>query len=140
MENTSIQVSGNEIANILNEVRVSPEEARKWLEQNVQPYKELMEYYRCAIMEIETKFNVLNEELSLKYDRNPIETIKSRLKSPESIAEKMRRKNIFPTVSMKSLLLWTEENNEKSQYCQRNTSCHFKSQKQNQSCCRSMRR
>ena len=98
MENTSIQVAGNEIANILNEVRVSPEEARKWLEQNVQPYKELMAYYRCAIMEIETKFNVLNEELSLKYDRNPIETIKSRLKSPESIAEKMRRKNIFPTV------------------------------------------
>ena len=98
MENTSIQVSGNEIANILNEVRVSPEEARKWLEQNIQPYKELMAYYRCAIMEIETKFNVLNEELSLKYDRNPIETIKSRLKSPESIAEKMRRKNIFPTV------------------------------------------
>ncbi len=40
MENTSIQVSGNEIANILNEVRVSPEEARKWLEQNVQPYKD----------------------------------------------------------------------------------------------------
>ena len=98
MENTSIQVAGNEIANILNEVRVSPEETRKWLEQNIQPYKELMAYYRCAIMEIETKFNVLNEELSLKYDRNPIETIKSRLKSPESIAEKMRRKNIFPTV------------------------------------------
>ena len=98
MENTSLQVSGNEIANILNEVRVSPEEARKWLEQNIQPYKELMAYYRCAIMEIETKFNVLNEELSLKYDRNPIETIKSRLKSPESIAEKMRRKNIFPTL------------------------------------------
>lgn len=46
-----------------------------------------MSYYRCAIMEVETKFNVLNEELSLQYDRNPIETSKTRLKSPESIME-----------------------------------------------------
>ncbi|MDD6044590.1 MAG: GTP pyrophosphokinase, partial [Clostridia bacterium] len=51
------------------------------------PYRELMSYYRCAMMEVETKFNVLNEELSLQYDRNPIETIKTRLKSPESILE-----------------------------------------------------
>ena len=43
-----------------------------------------MAYYRCAMMEVETKFDVLNEELSLLYDRNPIESIKSRLKSPEA--------------------------------------------------------
>ena len=46
------------------------------------PYRELMSYYRCAMMEVETKLNVLNEELSLQYDRNPIETVKTRLKSP----------------------------------------------------------
>ena len=62
------------------------------------PYKELMTYYRCAMMEVETKFKVLNEELSLGKDRNPIETIKTRLKSPESIAEKIIRKNISPTI------------------------------------------
>ncbi|MBQ6229892.1 MAG: GTP pyrophosphokinase family protein [Eubacterium sp.] len=98
IQGNELQGSNNEITNILREVRITPEEAKKWLEQNVQPYRELMAYYRCAIMEIETKFNVLNEELSLKYDRNPIETIKSRLKSTESIAEKMQRKGIFPTV------------------------------------------
>ena len=54
----------------------------------------LMSYYRCALMEIETKFNVLNEEFSLRYDRNPISNIKSRLKKPESIAEKLRRKGL----------------------------------------------
>ena len=54
----------------------------------------LMAYYRCAIMEVETKFNMLNTEFSLRYDRNPIETIKSRLKSAESIIEKLHRKNI----------------------------------------------
>ena len=63
-----------------------------------QPYRELMSYYRCAMMEVETKFNVLNEELSLQYDRNPIETIKTRLKSPESIVEKLQRRGYPLTV------------------------------------------
>ena len=59
-----------------------------------EAFRTLMAYYRCAIMEVETKFNVLNTEFSLKYDRNPIETIKSRLKSPESIIEKLQRKGL----------------------------------------------
>ena len=53
-----------------------------------------MAYYRCAMMQVETKFNVLNEELSLQYDRNPIETIKTRLKTPESIANKLIKKQV----------------------------------------------
>lgn len=55
---------------------------------------ELMAYYRCAIMEMETRFKVLNEQFSLRYDRNPIETIKSRLKSPEGIIMKLNKKNL----------------------------------------------
>ena len=58
------------------------------IEDNMMPLKRLMAYYRCAIMEVETKFNVLNEEFSLEYDRNPIETIKTRLKSTESIVRR----------------------------------------------------
>ena len=73
-------------------------EITKLLTSKMLPYKELMTYYRCAMMEVETKFKVLNEELSLGKDRNPIETIKTRLKSPESIAEKIIRKNISPTI------------------------------------------
>lgn len=65
------------------------------IEDNMMPLKRLMAYYRCAIMEVETKFNVLNEEFSLEYDRNPIETIKTRLKSTESIIKKLVRRN-FP--------------------------------------------
>ena len=61
-------------------------------------FRTLMAYYRCAIMEVETKMRVLNETLSLQYDRNPIETIKSRLKNPKSIIEKMIRKGIAPTI------------------------------------------
>ena len=66
------------------------EKSKNWLKE----YSTLMAYYRCAIMEIETKFNVLNEEFSLRYDRNPINSIQPRLKSPESIHEKMQRKGL----------------------------------------------
>ena len=59
--------------------------------------RDLMSCYRCAIMEIETKFRVLNERFSLQHDRNPIDSIQSRLKSPDSILDKMLRKNLpFP--------------------------------------------
>lgn len=61
-------------------------------------YKELMAYYRCAMMEVETKFRVLSENLSLEDDRNPIEAIKTRMKSPESIANKLRSRNFPMTV------------------------------------------
>jgi len=53
-----------------------------------------MSYYRCAILEVETKFRVLNEQLSLENERNPIESIKTRLKSFESIQGKIQRKGL----------------------------------------------
>lgn len=74
------------------------EEVFKWSKARMQEYSKLMAYYRCAIMEVETKFNVLNEEFSLQYDRNPINGIKSRLKSIESIKEKLERKALPYTV------------------------------------------
>ena len=56
--------------------RIINDEFLDIVHENMRPMNELMTYYRCAIMEIETKFNVLNEEFSLQYDRNPIEHIK----------------------------------------------------------------
>ncbi|MFQ6793024.1 MAG: GTP pyrophosphokinase family protein [Thomasclavelia sp.] len=64
------------------------------IEKESIPIETLMAYYRCAIMEVETKFRVLNEEFSVYYDQNPIETIKSRLKSQTSILKKLKKKNI----------------------------------------------
>ncbi len=58
----------------------------------------LMAYYKCAMMEIETKFNVLNEEYTLSFERNPISTIKTRLKKPSSIEEKLKRRGLPITV------------------------------------------
>lgn len=62
--------------------------------QNILPVETLMSYYRCAIMEVETKFKVLNEQFSLRYDKNPIETIKTREKSMNSIIKKLQKKNL----------------------------------------------
>ena len=59
----------------------------------MKPFGDLMMYYRCAMMEVETKFKVLNEQFSTQYNRNPIESIKTRLKKPASIIEKIKRKN-----------------------------------------------
>lgn len=70
------------------------DEFLNFMQQNKKPFDLLMSYYECAIMEIETKFRVLNHELSLEYDNNPIESIKTRVKSYDSILMKIRRKNI----------------------------------------------
>ncbi|MEY8391467.1 response regulator [Lachnospiraceae bacterium] len=55
-------------------------------------FNRLMMEYRSAIMEVETRLKVLNEEFSQEYNRNPFEAIKSRLKTPASIFEKLERK------------------------------------------------
>lgn len=68
---------------------------------NVMAWRTLQTYFRCAVMEIETKFRVLDEQFSLQYDRNPIESIKTRVKTPESIAEKMVRKHL--EISLRSV-------------------------------------
>ena len=48
-------------------------------------YQEVMLQYRCALKALESRLEILNEEFSLQHDRNPIESMKSRLKSPSSI-------------------------------------------------------
>ncbi len=57
----------------------------------MKPYRQLMMQYECALQEVETKLNVLNAEMSLEYDRNPFEAIKTRIKQPISIIEKLQR-------------------------------------------------
>ena len=81
--------------------RIINEDFLEAMQRNMMPVNELMTYYRCAIMEVETKFNVLDAELSLQYDRNPIESIKVRLKSTDGIIRKLKRKG-FP-ISLESI-------------------------------------
>ena len=66
--------------------------------KRAKPFIELMMYNRCAIREIETKLQVLDEEFSIRADRNPIQSIKSRIKKPVSIIEKLQRRGYEITV------------------------------------------
>src|SRR6478672_4108247 len=50
--------------------------------------------YKFALDELTTKINILKEEFNYMHDYNPIEHVKSRLKSPESIFKKVQRKGI----------------------------------------------
>ena len=68
----------------------------RW-EDEVLPFKKLYSYYECAIMEVETKFEVLSTEMSLYDDKNPIENIKSRLKRIDSIVRKLDRRGLATT-------------------------------------------
>ncbi len=61
--------------------------------------KEVFMLYNSAIREITTKLEVLNEELSVKNERNPIEFITSRVKSPSSIVGKLQRKELPISIS-----------------------------------------
>ena len=54
-------------------------------------FDQLMMMYRCAIKEVRTKLEVLNEDLTARYNRNPIEHINSRIKEPVSIAKKLQK-------------------------------------------------
>jgi len=71
--------------------RISSGEAKKWLNEYALPFHELMAYYRCAIMKVETKFKILDTYFSIGNDCNHIESIHTRLKTPLSIIDKLRR-------------------------------------------------
>lgn len=60
--------------------------------EQTRPFAELMMRYKCAMLEVKTKFDVLNTQLSLENDRNPLESINCRIKTVASIIEKLNRK------------------------------------------------
>ena len=51
--------------------------------KNAAKFNDLMMMYRCAIREVQTKLEVLDDEFSVEYKRNPISFIKTRIKKPE---------------------------------------------------------
>lgn len=71
----------------------------KWLEtadaqtfvNNTAKFNDLMMMYRCTVREVRTKLEVLNDEFSVEYKRNPISFIKTRIKKPESILRKLNK-------------------------------------------------
>lgn len=88
-----MEKDNNKIAEQLAQL-FSDDRVKEDFHEYIQSLKSLMSCYQCALMEVETKFKVLDERFSLDHERNPISMIKTRIKSPESIREKLIRKNI----------------------------------------------
>lgn len=58
---------------------------------DVDNWTELMLIYSSALKQVETKLEIFNEEFQLAHSYNPIEHIKSRLKTSESIVKKLKK-------------------------------------------------
>lgn len=63
-------------------------------EGGIRQYLAQMQLYDAAIKEVKTKLEILDNEFSIKYDHNPIHNILSRLKSPLSIMQKLKRRDL----------------------------------------------
>ena len=75
-----------------------PKDTDNVFDNEDREFEEMMMMYSCAIKEVKTKLQVLNDELSLTKKRNPIEFIKTRIKQPDSIATKLKKKGLPITV------------------------------------------
>lgn len=56
----------------------------------VDTWQTLMFLYNAALKEVNTKIEILNDEFLHIHNYNPIEHVKSRIKSPESIVKKLK--------------------------------------------------
>lgn len=60
----------------------------------IKGLRQMLVMYSCGIREVQTKLEILNDEFQVKQHRSPIESIKSRVKEPESIARKLHRRGL----------------------------------------------
>ncbi|MFQ7575187.1 MAG: GTP pyrophosphokinase family protein [Lachnospira sp.] len=70
--------------------------------ENSSKFLEVMMMYRSAIREVQTKLEILNDEFKTRSKRNPIDSIRSRIKSPLSIFEKLERRGF--EISVQSMM------------------------------------
>ena len=71
-----------------------PADAQQRVMDQLYQFMELEHLYESAIREVKTKLEILDSEFKTKYDHNPIHHLEDRVKSPQSILEKLNRKGI----------------------------------------------
>ena len=69
-----------------------PADAQQRVMDQLYQFMELEHLYESAIREVKTKLEILDNEFKTKYDHNPIHHLEDRVKSPQSILEKLNRK------------------------------------------------
>ena len=73
-------------------------EFRSERDEGIDSWKEVTLVYNAALRQIETKMEILNDEFQHVHQYNPIEHIKSRIKTPESIVKKLKRNGYESTI------------------------------------------
>lgn len=63
-------------------------------------YMDMQVLYRSAIREVSCRLKMLDDEFQFRHSRNPIHTIQTRLKSPQSMMEKLGRRNLTPSMEV----------------------------------------
>jgi len=76
------------------DMNISPEV----VEEKIEEMNATLLIYRSAIKEVKTKLDILDDELKIRRKRNPIEYMKSRVKTPGSIMDKLQRKGLDMSV------------------------------------------
>lgn len=71
-----------------------PAQMQEQVLDQLYQFVELEHLYESAIREVKTKLEILDSEFKTKYDYNPIHHIEDRLKSPQSMLEKLQRKGL----------------------------------------------
>ena len=59
--------------------------------KEINDWETVIFLYKSALKQIDTKIDILNDEFQQRHKYNPIEHIKSRIKTPESIVKKLKR-------------------------------------------------
>lgn len=62
-------------------------------------FRKALFFYEAGLQQIMAKLEILNREFQYGNDRNPIENVKGRVKSEQSIVEKMKKKGLPMTIS-----------------------------------------
>ncbi len=105
MKNILSHLTTNKDGNIEVAEVIKQEEAEMLLPQvndsldMENQYRQIMFFYEAGIQQVTAKLEILNKEFQYCNDRNPIENIKSRVKSSDSIIKKMKKKGLPLTIS-----------------------------------------
>ena len=71
-----------------------------------EQFQQLMMMYSCAIREVRTKLEVLNDEFQVQRSHNPISYSKYRVKKPGSILKKLKRRGYPVTLWRRIFMMW----------------------------------
>jgi putative GTP pyrophosphokinase len=75
------------------------------VQDDFNAFMQLQHLYDSAIKNVKTQLNIFDEEFRMKFQRNPIHNIESRLKSPKSIVGKLQKKGVAMTIENAKIYL-----------------------------------